>query len=121
MEEHRGVEQRRMTSEATSRFVFEVDMQNGRAESGTSVLHCPPETIAMALECAMQEARIELLQRMPIFGGIRAEIQAKRGARFLVDASSHHFFACRGKAQPHQLVLLPVHFATADRRYTRHP
>jgi CRP-like cAMP-binding protein len=26
------------------------------------------------MECAMQEARIELLQRMPIFGGIRTEI-----------------------------------------------
>ena len=25
------------------------------------------------LECAMQEARIELLQRMPIFGGIRQD------------------------------------------------
>ena len=112
-----------MTSEATSRFVFEVDMQNGRAgkKRNKRVTLPAAETIAMALECAMQEARIELLQRMPIFGGIRAEIQAKRGARSLVDASSHHFFACRGKAQPHQLVLLPVHFATADRRYTRHP
>ena len=31
-------------------------------------------TVATTLECAMQEARIELLQRMPIFGGIRTEI-----------------------------------------------
>jgi hypothetical protein len=31
-------------------------------------------TIAKALECVtMQEARIELLQRMPIFGGIHAD------------------------------------------------
>src|SRR6476620_3452286 len=30
-------------------------------------------TITTTLECAMQEARIELLQRMPIFGGIRTE------------------------------------------------
>jgi CRP-like cAMP-binding protein len=31
-------------------------------------------TVTTTLECAMQEARIELLQRMPIFGGIRTEI-----------------------------------------------
>ncbi len=28
----------------------------------------------MTLWCSMQEARIELLQRMPVFGGIRADI-----------------------------------------------
>jgi CRP/FNR family transcriptional regulator, cyclic AMP receptor protein len=31
------------------------------------------DQIATSMECAMQEARIELLQRMPIFGGIRTE------------------------------------------------
>ena len=31
-------------------------------------------TVTTTLECAMPEGRIELLQRMPIFGGIRTEI-----------------------------------------------
>jgi CRP-like cAMP-binding protein len=44
-------------------------------DAGTNVLDWwAAIVIAATLECAMQEARIELLQRMPVFGGIRADI-----------------------------------------------
>lgn len=65
----------RLQRTLTTRFDPEVDMPTeGLGATDTSVLDCVRHTVATTLGCAMQEERIELLQRMPIFGGIRTEI-----------------------------------------------
>ena len=48
--------------------------------ASTKLLNWRSEAESSPLECSMQEARIELLQRMPVFGGIRADI-----LQFLLD------------------------------------
>jgi CRP/FNR family cyclic AMP-dependent transcriptional regulator len=48
--------------------------------ASTKLLNWRSEAESSPLECSMQEARIELLQLMPVFGGIRADI-----LQFLLD------------------------------------
>jgi CRP/FNR family transcriptional regulator, cyclic AMP receptor protein len=51
------------------------DFSSAEGTTDTSVLNYERQIQSTTtLECAMQEVRIELLQRMPIFGGIRTEI-----------------------------------------------
>ena len=65
-----------------------------RATSTRTVLNsCAADQAHEDLECAMQEARIELLQRMPIFGGIRADIlQFLLGFCPIVSVPTSEFF-----------------------------
>ena len=51
----------------------------------------------MTLERSMRDARIELLQRMPIFGGIRADIlQFLLGLCSVVSVPTNEFFFQEG-------------------------
>src|SRR5215510_4335135 len=57
-------------------------------------------------ECAMQQARIELLQRMPIFGGVRANIlQFLLGLCALESVPKDEFFFREGDQADSMFVL----------------